>query len=247
VLRLDVTGAATYTVPASNPFTQTVGARPEIWAWGLRNPWRFSFDRLTGDLYVADVGQGNYEEVDFQPAGSAGGENYGWRCYEGLHAHVLNGCGPAGNYVFPILEYDHSEGQAITGGFVYRGDDYLALRGYYFFADAISGRFWARGGCGPVVTALGTLIGASATPSTFGQDPAGEIYVADLAGAIYKLTGPVAPGVPPATTPTCQPGAQSVWPRFFGAARLRTTVGLVAPRGGEGAGCYSERVRRGKS
>ena len=204
ILRINVTGVATYTVPASNPFTQTVGALPEIWAWGLRNPWRFSFDRLTGEMYIADVGQNEYEEVSLQPADSQGGENYGWRCYEGFHLHVA--CGQPGPFVAPILEYSHSpnDDRAITGGYVYRGDDYVALNGYYFFADYISGRFWAWGGCSPAMTALGTLLG-SANPSTFGQDAQGMIYVADLGGEIYRLAGPEAPPAPVLQTPIFLP------------------------------------------
>jgi glucose/arabinose dehydrogenase len=204
ILRLNVTGVSTYTVPASNPFTQTVDAYPEIWALGLRNPWRFSFDALTGEMYIADVGQGNYEEVSLQPADSAGGENYGWRCYEGLHPYLS--CGSSGPFVDPILEYPHQPGdnKAITGGFVYRGDDYPALDGYYFFADYVSGNFWARGGCSPAVTALGQLLG-SANPSTFGQDAAGEIYVAHLGGTVWRLTGPAVPPAPVLQTPVFLP------------------------------------------
>jgi glucose/arabinose dehydrogenase len=202
MLRIDVTGQVSYSVPAGNPFTQTVNARPEIWAWGLRNAWRFSFDRLTGDLYIGDVGQNQYEEANFQPASSSGGENYGWRCREGQHNHLQ--CGTAGPYVDPIFEYDHNDGGAITGGYVYRGAEHPALDGYYFVADYVSGRFWAWRGCDSSLTSLGQLLGG-ANPSTFGEDPQGELYVADLNGGVYRLTGPEAPAPMPIETPIFLP------------------------------------------
>lgn len=193
LLRLNVTGAPTYTVPATNPFTQTVGARPEIWAWGLRNPWRFSFDMATGDMYIGDVGQSAFEEIDRQPGGSAGGENYGWRCYEGFQEHITDGCDLAGDpYVPPIYAYGRSQGSSVTGGYVYRGNTFPSLAGYYFFADYGSGRFWAMHTGTLDVTPLDQLIGPGSNPSTFGQNPQGEIYVADFEGEIYHLQGPVA-------------------------------------------------------
>jgi glucose/arabinose dehydrogenase len=129
ILRLDVDGSFPYTIPPSNPFASTGGARPEVWAFGLRNPWRFSFDRETGDMWIADVGQGSWEEVDFQPADSAGGENYGWNTMEGAHCFdPANGCDTSG-LVLPVHEYDHSAGCSITGGYVYRGEAIPALRG----------------------------------------------------------------------------------------------------------------------
>ncbi len=187
ILRINVSAVPTYTVPATNPFTQTVGAKPEIWALGLRNPWRFSFDRVTGELYIGDVGQGEWEEIDHQPAASDGGENYGWRCYEGTHSFNLSG-GCPGPYVSPVVEYGHSLGdEAVTGGFVYRGSAYPALSGYYLYADYVSGRFWAMQTATCSVTALGKL---ADNPSSFGQDGAGELYVADLNGSIYRVVGP---------------------------------------------------------
>src|SRR5690606_35868014 len=116
-----------------------------IWAYGLRNPWRNSFDRLTGDLYIADVGQGSWEEVNFQPASSTGGENYGWRCYEGNAPYNTSGCGPQSNYDFPFHVYPIG-GQsecAITGGYVYRGEDIPGLDGTYFFSDFCSAKIWS--------------------------------------------------------------------------------------------------------
>ena len=125
MLRIDVeTGSpVTYTVPATNPFLGTPAYRGEIWALGLRNPWRFAFDRLTGDLYIGDVGQNQYEEVDFQPASSAGGENYGWRIMEGFHCYNPANCQTTG-LTLPVVEYDHGQGCSITGGVVYRGAQY---------------------------------------------------------------------------------------------------------------------------
>jgi glucose/arabinose dehydrogenase len=153
MLRVDVNGGGSppdcgsgvnYTVPADNPFVDGPGGNcDEIWHLGLRNPWRFSFDRLTGDMFIGDVGQNAWEEVNFQPAASAGGENWGWRCYEGNHPFNTAGCGPAGDYDFPILEYPHSLGCSITGGYAYRGPAMPGLgQGTYLFADFCSGRVW---------------------------------------------------------------------------------------------------------
>jgi glucose/arabinose dehydrogenase len=203
VLRIDVTDEITYSVPASNPFTQTVNYRPEIWAYGLRNPWRFSFDMETGEFYIADVGQEQWEEVNRQPAGSSG-QNYGWRCYEGNHTFNTSGCPISTTLTFPITEYSHALGSAIAGGYVYRGAEYPSLDGYYFFADNGSRRFWAINTANNEVTALGQMLSPGANPSTFGQDPEGEMYVADLSsGNIYKLKGPLPP--PPVQTPSFLP------------------------------------------
>lgn len=196
ILRINVTGVATYTVPASNPFTQTVDAQPEIWALGFRNPWRFSFDRETGDLWVGDVGQDHWEEVDHQSAASTGGENYGWRCYEGTHIFNLS-AGCPGPYVTPVTEYNHDEGErAITGGYVYRGSLYPSMLGYYLYADYGSGRFWALHAASLTVTPLLQL---NDNPTSFGQDWTGELYVAGQSGKIYRVAGPEPP--PPVETP----------------------------------------------
>ena len=128
ILRLDVDRGEPYAIPSDNPFRTTAGARPEIWALGLRNPWRFSFDRTTGDLFIADVGQGVVEEVDFQPATSKGGENYGWNSMEGSRCYKpATGCNRNG-LVLPVAEYDHDLGCSITGGFRYRGQTVPSLR-----------------------------------------------------------------------------------------------------------------------
>jgi glucose/arabinose dehydrogenase len=195
VLRINVVGVPTYTIPASNPFT-TTAPRDEIWAIGLRNPFRFSFDRQTGDLYVADVGQGAWEEVNHQAAG-VGGLNYGWCWYEGNHP---GGCGPipAGSYTFPVAEYCNTSascttgGSAIIGGYVYRGSDYPGLFGYYFYADNGSERFWALSPGSWTVTTLD--ITNVSCPSSFGEDVDGELFVAGLCdGRIYRLQGNVLP------------------------------------------------------
>jgi glucose/arabinose dehydrogenase len=196
LLRLNVTGVPTYTIPVDNPFTQTVGARPEIWAFGLRNPFRFSFDRFTNELYIGDVGQDMYEEVDYQPAG-AGGRNYGWRCYEGFHDYAPGDCVGVSNIISPVAEYQHNGdgGDAIIGGYVYRGSQYPSLAGYYFYTDNGSGNMWAMTTCSWHVTPLGHMVNA---PSSFGEDSTGQLYIAGLDGVIHKLVGPTTVAARPA-------------------------------------------------
>ncbi len=184
LLRIDV-NKEPYAVPADNPFVGQANVRPEIWAYGLRNPWRFSFDRKTGDLYIADVGQDTYEEVDYQPAGSRGGANYGWNLMEGMHPYK-------GSYspdlTLPVTEYTHAEGGcAIVGGYVYRGTQWPQWAGLYFFGDDCSGLIWALGH-NQAGWQKALVLKSSLTISSFGEDQAGEIYVLDLqGGAIYKL------------------------------------------------------------
>jgi len=188
LLRLDVTGADGYHVPSDNPFVGREGVRPEIWALGLRNPWRFAFDRSTGDLYLADVGQTRFEEVNFQPASSPGGENYGWDVMEGTHCFEPDsGCDTTG-LVQPAAEYDHSQGCSVTGGAVYRGARYPQLSGLYFYGDFCTGHIWGlrQGLAGEWTSAL--LLQSGASISSFGEDAVGEIYVVDYnAGSIYHL------------------------------------------------------------
>lgn len=196
LLRIDVRGAAPgspYAIPPDNPFVGVAGA-DEIWAYGLRNPWRNSFDRLTGDLYIADVGQNQWEEINFQPASSPGGENYGWRCYEGNQAYNTTGCPPAGELVFPIHEYSHALGCSITGGYVYRGGRLRDLRGTYFFADYCSARLWSFRYDGQQVmqlvdrtTELRPAVGTIDSIASFGEDAAGELYICDLGGEVFKI------------------------------------------------------------
>jgi glucose/arabinose dehydrogenase len=187
ILRIDVDGPAggpLYAVPPDNPFVDRPGARPEIWALGVRNPWRFSFDRVTGDLWIGDVGSATYEEVNFQPATSAGGENYGWDAMEGTTCRVAGGCDA---FVPPVSGFDRDEGCVVTGGYVYRGSAMPDLHGVYLFADYCSGRVWglirdtssAWRRLGPVETGLRI--------SSFGEDATGELYVVDIEGAIYRL------------------------------------------------------------
>jgi glucose/arabinose dehydrogenase len=187
MLRLDVDGANPYTVPGDNPFLDDAGVRDEIWAIGLRNPWRYSFDRVTGDLYIADVGQNAYEEVNFQPAGSGGGENYGWPILEGNHCFSRSGCDSEG-LTMPIWEYDHSAGCSVTGGFVYRGSRYPVLQGIYVVGDYCSGNIWglAQGADGEWRSAV--LAQTDARLTSFGEDDEGELFLVDRgSGTLYHL------------------------------------------------------------
>lgn len=188
ILRIDVdtTDGRPYAVPEDNPFVGRADALPEIWAYGLRNAWRNSFDRLTGDFYIADVGQNLWEEVNFQPADSVGGENYGWRAYEGTNVYDA-GLSIAGD-VRPFATYPHSEGVSVSGGYVYRGERLSGLFGVYFFGDFGSGTIWsARRGeagdwqVGPFMRTTRMLI------SSFGEDEAGELYIVDYQGGIYRF------------------------------------------------------------
>jgi glucose/arabinose dehydrogenase len=203
ILRLDTeTGRPyTYTSPSSNPFLASAGFRPEIWALGVRNPWRFSFDRSTFDLFIADVGQGLWEEIDFQPASSRGGENYGWRIMEGTHCFNPPGCSVTG-LTLPILEYDHSAGNcSVTGGYVYRGDAFPRMRGLYFYGDFCSGRIWSlKNNAGAWQNTL--LLDTTIQISAFGEDEAGNLYVASYgSGDIYPVVDNGA-ALPPTVTPT---------------------------------------------
>ena len=216
ILRIDVDGLP-LAIPPDNPFVGDPAARDEIWAYGLRNPWRFSFDRHTGDLFIADVGQERREEVDFQGAGSPGGENYGWRRMEGsLCFQPSSGCND-GSLVLPILEYDHGLGCSVTGGYVYRGEAAPGLRGTYLFGDFCSGRIWgATPGASGVWSAV-ELADTELSISSFGEDEAGELYVVDLAGAVYRLSSP------PILTDGFESGDASAW------ARARGNLEVVQP------------------
>lgn len=180
VLRIDVDHGDPYTIPPDNPFGS------EIWAYGLRNPWRFSFDARTGDLYIGDVGQDEWEEIDIAPAG-VGGLNFGWNYREG--GHPYKGEPPAGvQLVEPIAEYSHGEGCSVTGGVVYRGTALPAWQGIYLYGDYCSGLVWGLlpGGLGGNAQ---ILFDTFFNISTFGQDEAGEIYLANYGGEVYRLTG----------------------------------------------------------
>jgi len=187
MLRIDVApeGDGTYEVPDDNPFLDVPGARPEIWAFGLRNPWRYAFDRATGDLYIGDVGQNAWEEIDFQAADSPGGENYGWKIMEGTHCrNPRPNCTPPEGHVEPIFEHDRDDAKSITGGDVYRGAAFPSLQGLYVYADYVTGLVWgaARDDAGDWRNAL---IGeAGFLLSSFGVDEAGELYaVSDSPGS----------------------------------------------------------------
>jgi glucose/arabinose dehydrogenase len=190
ILRIDVNDGSLYTVPSSNPFAGHPDARGETWAVGFRNPWRFSFDRATGDLWIADVGESTWEEVDFQAAASGGGENYGWRCYEGISPFNTSGCQPAGVYTFPVFVYSHSAtgGCAITGGYVYRGTRFPHLQGHYVFTDFCNDSLYT------LYNHSGEwfLTRQSRYPgnnfSTFGEDANGELYVAGhTSGTLFHV------------------------------------------------------------
>ncbi|MHB0971008.1 MAG: PQQ-dependent sugar dehydrogenase [Thermoanaerobaculia bacterium] len=194
ILRIDV-GTRPYTIPQSNPFVGVAGVRGEIWALGLRNPWRFSFDSETRDLFIADVGQNAWEEVNLQPASSHGGENYGWRRMEGAHCYnPATNCND-GSLELPILEYNHSEGCSITGGYRYRGDGVPQLRGAYVYGDYCTGVIWKA-----VPDAAGKwsseiLFDSGALVTSFGEDHRGELWMADRNGALYRLVATRARGV----------------------------------------------------
>jgi hypothetical protein len=187
MLRIDVDAGAPYAVPADNPFRARSGALPEIWAFGLRNPYRFSFDRVTGELYVGDVGQNAVEEVDVAAA-RAGGQNYGWNVTEGsLCYNPRTGCDKTG-LTGPVLEYDHSQGCSVTGGVVYRGCRMPDLAGTYFFGDFCRGsvRSFRYAGGQATDVRQWSLSGVSAV-SSFGLDADGEVYVVDYDGEVYRL------------------------------------------------------------
>ncbi|MGE0601267.1 MAG: sorbosone dehydrogenase family protein [Dehalococcoidia bacterium] len=188
ILRVDVDSGDPYGIPPTNPFAKIAGARSEIWAYGLRNPWRFSFDSQTGDLWIGDVGQNKYEEIDFQLAADKGGANYGWNIMEGLHCYKpATGCDQTG-LVKPIFEYDHGSGCSVTGGYVYRGKAVGFLSGKYLFTDYCGSTLWAttRSASGEFATAeLGKLPDGV---TSFGVDEAGELYfVTDSEGGVYRF------------------------------------------------------------
>ncbi len=183
-------GSLPYVVPPDNPFTGREDALDEIWSYGLRNPWRFSFDRETGDLWIGDVGQNAVEEIDFQPAESRGGENWGWNLFEGTSPYPpdrqvtedLDG------FAWPIVEYRHPIGRSVTGGYVYRGEEFPAMRGVYLYGDYVSGRIW-----GLVRAADGSaenreLLETDLAVVSFGETDDGELLVIDFGGAVYRLT-----------------------------------------------------------
>lgn len=188
ILRLDVTSAEPYAVPSDNPFVQGDGA-PEVWAWGLRNPWRFSFDRLNGDLWIGDVGQGSWEEINYLPAGSPAGANFGWNYREGMHPFARSEAAPPADLVLidPVAEYGHDQGISVTGGYVYRGAQLPELSGIYLYGDYGSGLVWGllRDAEGDWQNAL--LFQTGLTITSFGEDEQGEVYLVNYRGELYRL------------------------------------------------------------
>lgn len=182
ILRIDVDKGDPYANPADNPFVGG-GGEPEIWAYGLRNPWRFSFDSATGDLYIADVGQNQWEEIDFLAARSPGAANFGWNMMEGSHAYSGS---DSEAYIAPVAEYSHNDGCSVTGGYVYRGVALPEWQGVYFYGDYCSGTIWGlyQGANGWIAD---ELFKTSANVSSFGVDENGEIYFSDYGGEILRL------------------------------------------------------------
>jgi glucose/arabinose dehydrogenase len=194
MLRIDVAGDRTetrdteYGIPPDNPFADSTKDAREIWATGLRNPWRFSFDRATGDLWIGDVGQNAWEEIDFQEAGSTGGKNYGWNVFEGTHTYPPDAPMPsdAEKYVQPLVEYDRKAGQSVTGGYVYRGIAQPDLLGTYFYGDYSTGRVWGLRRS-PTAAENRELADTKYQIVSFGEDDLGELYLVDLSGAVYRV------------------------------------------------------------
>ena len=197
MLRIDVDRGSPYAIPSSNPYAAG-GGLPEIYASGLRNPWKFAFDRATGDLYIGDVGQDDREEIDFVPAGTGAGANFGWRVMEGFRCTQLGGGPPCGSPALapPVLDYPHDQGCSVTGGYVYRGVEAPTLFGRYVYADYCSGRFWAlsRNPAGAWISEL--LFQRANGPTSFGEDEQGNLYFADAsAGALLRIADDAPPVV----------------------------------------------------
>ena len=184
MLRIDVNSGTLYGIPATNPFAGAIPGSDEIWAVGMRNPWKFSFDSQTGDLWIADVGQNAIEEIN-KVSSTLAGVNYGWRCYEGNSPFNTTGCSGIANYTFPVTEYTHaaSGGCSITGGYVYRGTTYPNLQGKYLFSDYCNNKIGYIANTGGAITWSNAFSG---NISTFGQDANGELYVAGLNNGIVS-------------------------------------------------------------
>jgi glucose/arabinose dehydrogenase len=186
LLRIDVDAGDPYAIPTDNPFATSATARREIWASGLRNPWRFSFDRETNDLYVADVGQNRYEEINVV-AGSAAGVNYGWSVMEGAHCFQATTC-DQGGLTLPVLEYEHPDGCSVTGGYVYRGSAIPGLVGHYLYSDFCAG--WLRSfryADGRATDERDWAVGDIGNVMSFGEDNAGELYILTAGGDVYRI------------------------------------------------------------
>ena len=185
ILRIDVAtldSDGRYAIPPDNPFVGRGGAREEVWAYGFRNPWRFSFDRLTGDLWAADVGQNSFEEIDIVRPGS----NYGWNLMEGLHCFATSDC-DRGGLELPVFEYGREGGCSVTGGYVYRGSRLASLYGAYVYGDFCSGKIWALRYDGAGVTEQMEIVDSTLNISAFGEDRSGELYILSFDGFIYRF------------------------------------------------------------
>lgn len=264
MLRIDVGNGNTFTAAANNPFDDDPDFLDTIWALGFRNPWRYSFDRLNGDLYVGDVGQGAKEEISFQPGNSQGGENYGWRCMEGKDCTGLSGCtcnSPA--LTIPLHDYTHSGGNcSITGGYVYRGAAIPDLDGTYFFADFCTGKIWSFVRSGSTVSQftdrtaeLKPITGETINNvSSFGEDDKGELYIVDRDGEIFKIVDknsvpqptPVPTPVPtpaPTPIPTAPPSANATLSKFNpGTAGVRNSLTVTGAQRGSIVRFYHSRT-----
>ncbi len=193
ILRIDVDPVRTpagesYLVPADNPFVTTANAKPEVFAYGLRNPWRFSFDKVTGDLYIGDVGQNVIEEIDFVPANDLGGHDFGWNIMEGTSCYEADSCDQNG-LTLPVTEYAHDVGGcSVTGGYVSRGDANQTLQGIYMFADYCSGKLWGLGRDATGAWVTSNPIETGAGISSFGQGEDGDLYLTDInSGTVYRI------------------------------------------------------------
>jgi hypothetical protein len=189
ILRIDIASGAPYSIPGDNPFVGTEGVRPEVWSYGLRNPWRFSFDRSTGDLYIADVGEKHWEEVNVSVAAEAGrGLNYGWSLMEGTDCMNAATCDRTG-LTLPLVQYDHEDGCSITGGYVYRGSEIPALQGHYLYADFCQG--WVRSfrleGGAAVESREWPTLRPGRQVTSFGEDSGGELYLVTAEGTVFKI------------------------------------------------------------
>jgi len=187
ILRLDVDHGVPYAIPADNPFAGVPGARGEIWSYGLRNPWRYSFDRATGELLIADVGQDSWEEVNVITVANAKGANFGWPVLEGSHCFPpATQCSKDG-FVLPAIEYPHSLGCSITGGYRYRGTRWPAWYGTYFYGDFCSGRLWAATQQHDGSWSSTEIVNTGKSIVSFGEDDQGELYLVDYAGTVYRM------------------------------------------------------------
>ena len=210
ILRIDIDNGVPFSIPSDNPFINDDNIRKEIWSYGLRNVWRFSFDRLNGDMYLGDVGQNNYEEVDFESSSSKGGLNYGWKIKEGFHCFELDTC-KNNDLIDPIYEYPNNanymktlvgfkqkdtDGCSVTGGYVYRGGNIEDLYGKYIFGDYCTGKVWSFNYNGKEIldlinhteTIMKSIDKKSFYLSSFGEDRSGELFLIDYNGTVYRLT-----------------------------------------------------------